>query len=183
MRRTIIKPLKQRIEPLLGNSFFDTSFSHQIRQAILKETFSVQSVPELYNENQYFSGHLTRVEAGSNASTVALRVVGGDGKGTQCLGYNRATLESKTQSRVTQTRHNIERERRKQHMLFSTVLRVYVIIYFLHLPPSALLSNIFFSHPDLFHSNHASSQSLQTPSGNIIYFYVIISILGMRNIG
>jgi hypothetical protein len=27
-----------------------------------------------------------RVEAGSNTSTVALRVVGGDGKVTQCLG-------------------------------------------------------------------------------------------------
>jgi hypothetical protein len=28
----------------------------------------------------------TRVEAGSNTSTVALRVVGGDEKGIQCLG-------------------------------------------------------------------------------------------------
>jgi hypothetical protein len=28
----------------------------------------------------------SRVEAGSNISTVALRVVGGDEKGTQCLG-------------------------------------------------------------------------------------------------
>jgi hypothetical protein len=27
----------------------------------------------------------SRVEAGPNTSTVALRVVGGDGKGTQCL--------------------------------------------------------------------------------------------------
>jgi hypothetical protein len=33
-----------------------------------------------------------RVEAGSSASTVALRVVGGDENGTQCLGYNWATL-------------------------------------------------------------------------------------------
>jgi hypothetical protein len=32
------------------------------------------------------------VEAGSNTSTVALRVVGGDEKGTQCLGYNWAAL-------------------------------------------------------------------------------------------
>jgi hypothetical protein len=29
---------------------------------------------------------LSRVEAGSNTSTVNLRVVGGDEKGTQCLG-------------------------------------------------------------------------------------------------
>jgi hypothetical protein len=33
-----------------------------------------------------------RVEAGSNTSTVALRVVGGAEKGTLCLGYNRATM-------------------------------------------------------------------------------------------
>jgi hypothetical protein len=30
---------------------------------------------------------LPRLEAGSNTSTVALRVVGGDGKGTQYLGH------------------------------------------------------------------------------------------------
>jgi hypothetical protein len=34
----------------------------------------------------------SRVEAGSNTSTVALRVVGGDEKRAQCLGYNPATL-------------------------------------------------------------------------------------------
>jgi hypothetical protein len=33
-----------------------------------------------------------RLEAGSNTSTVTLRVVGGDEKGTQYLGYNWATL-------------------------------------------------------------------------------------------
>jgi hypothetical protein len=32
------------------------------------------------------------MEAGSNTSTVALRVIGGDEKGTQCLGDNWATL-------------------------------------------------------------------------------------------
>jgi hypothetical protein len=32
------------------------------------------------------------MEAGLNTSTVALRVVGGDEKGTQCLGYNSANL-------------------------------------------------------------------------------------------
>jgi hypothetical protein len=32
------------------------------------------------------------VEAGSNTSTVALRVVGGNEKGTQCLGDNWTTL-------------------------------------------------------------------------------------------
>jgi hypothetical protein len=32
------------------------------------------------------------MEAGSNTSTVALREVGGDEKGTQCLGHNWAIL-------------------------------------------------------------------------------------------
>jgi hypothetical protein len=36
--------------------------------------------------------YIARVEAGTNTSIVALRVVGGDEKGTQCLGYNRVTL-------------------------------------------------------------------------------------------
>jgi hypothetical protein len=35
---------------------------------------------------------LPRVEAGSNTSTVALRVVGGDEKGTRAWGYNWATM-------------------------------------------------------------------------------------------
>jgi hypothetical protein len=34
----------------------------------------------------------SRVETGSNNFTVAMRIVGDDEKGTQCLGYNRATL-------------------------------------------------------------------------------------------
>jgi hypothetical protein len=44
--------------------------------------FSTLSVPRCYS----------RVEAGPNTSTVALRVVGGDENGTQCLGCNWATL-------------------------------------------------------------------------------------------
>jgi hypothetical protein len=34
----------------------------------------------------------SRVETGSNTSTVALRVVGGDEKGTSAWGYNSATV-------------------------------------------------------------------------------------------
>jgi hypothetical protein len=34
----------------------------------------------------------SRLEAGSNTSAIALRVIGGDEKATQCLGYNQATL-------------------------------------------------------------------------------------------
>jgi hypothetical protein len=37
-------------------------------------------------------GALPRVEANSNTSTVALRVVRGNEKGTQCWGYNWATV-------------------------------------------------------------------------------------------
>jgi hypothetical protein len=42
--------------------------------------FPVRSVPRLYK------GSENRVEARSNASTLILRIVGGDEKGTQCLG-------------------------------------------------------------------------------------------------
>jgi hypothetical protein len=42
------------------------------------------SVQKSYLEDNWVNE--ARVEAGSNTSTVALRVVGGDGKGTQCLG-------------------------------------------------------------------------------------------------
>jgi hypothetical protein len=51
-------------------------------------TFSTWSVPRCYKQDQL----APRVQAGSNTSTVALRVVGRDEKGTQCLGYNWATL-------------------------------------------------------------------------------------------
>jgi hypothetical protein len=44
--------------------------------------FSVGAAPRLHNEEKLKA----RVEAGSNTSTVALRVVGGDEKGTRCLG-------------------------------------------------------------------------------------------------
>jgi hypothetical protein len=53
----------------------------------LEAVFSVLSVPRLYNEDQVgYKREIFRVEAGSNTSAVALRVVGGDEKGTQCLG-------------------------------------------------------------------------------------------------
>jgi hypothetical protein len=39
-----------------------------------------------------FDSRVSRVEAGSNNSTLALRVVGGNDKGPSACGYNRATL-------------------------------------------------------------------------------------------
>jgi hypothetical protein len=49
------------------------------------------SVPRLYNEIPRITEAVSRlalqgVEAGSNTTTVALRVVGGNETGTQCLG-------------------------------------------------------------------------------------------------
>jgi hypothetical protein len=65
----------------------------QLRDATTEElseaVFSVRSVPRLYNDETLTlirREAVSRVEAGSNTSTVALRVVGGDEKGTQCLG-------------------------------------------------------------------------------------------------
>jgi hypothetical protein len=52
----------------------------------MKQTFSVQPVPGLHNEGSCSAVLSSHVEAGSNISTVVLRVVGGDEKGTQCLG-------------------------------------------------------------------------------------------------
>jgi hypothetical protein len=46
----------------------------------------MQSVPRLYRENQLEFKVSTRVETGSNTSTVVLRVVVGKEKGTECLG-------------------------------------------------------------------------------------------------
>jgi hypothetical protein len=42
--------------------------------------------PEAMGPKEIVSERLARVEVGWNTSTVALRVVGGDEKGTQCLG-------------------------------------------------------------------------------------------------
>jgi hypothetical protein len=40
------------------------------------------SDPGLYNDSLFVAREITRVEAGSNTSTVTLRVVGGDEKGS-----------------------------------------------------------------------------------------------------
>jgi hypothetical protein len=44
------------------------------------------SAPRLYDSTDHVLVSVSRVEAGSNTSTVALRVVGADEKETQCLG-------------------------------------------------------------------------------------------------
>jgi hypothetical protein len=61
-------------------------FHSNERDSNNEETISTLSVPRCYNQNQTASDHYPRVEAGSNTFTVALRVIGGDEKETQCLG-------------------------------------------------------------------------------------------------
>jgi hypothetical protein len=48
--------------------------------------------PEVMKGGHVFDSALSRVEAGSNTSTVALRVVGGDEKEPRAGGYNWATM-------------------------------------------------------------------------------------------
>jgi hypothetical protein len=54
---------------------------------IIEETFSTRSVLRCYKQDQLAVAVTPRLEMGSNTSTAALRVVGGDEKGTQCLGH------------------------------------------------------------------------------------------------
>jgi hypothetical protein len=53
---------------------------------LLETMFSIRSVQRGYKRRDLRFGSGPRVEASSNTSTVALRVVGGDEKGTQFLG-------------------------------------------------------------------------------------------------
>jgi hypothetical protein len=58
---------------------------HTTIEELLEAVFSMQSMMKLYKEDQQDSKNVrgeSRVEAGSNTSTVALRVVGGDEKGS-----------------------------------------------------------------------------------------------------
>jgi hypothetical protein len=62
------------------------------RRCLAIDIFPVSAIPAfirhvtVYNQTGCGTITLSRVEAGSNTSTVALRVVGGDENGTQCLG-------------------------------------------------------------------------------------------------
>jgi hypothetical protein len=49
---------------------------------MMETVFSVGSVPRIYSEDPRLEACVFRVEAGSKTSTVALRVVGGDEKGS-----------------------------------------------------------------------------------------------------
>jgi hypothetical protein len=78
-------------EQLYGYILSPATREHEI----MEETFSVRSTPGLYNEDQLSLGDSSkeaRVEAGSNISTVALRVVGDDENEPSAWKYNWATL-------------------------------------------------------------------------------------------
>jgi hypothetical protein len=51
----------------------------------MEEAFATRSMPRFYNHGQ-LATLLSRVQPGYSNSTIALQVVGGDEKGTQCLG-------------------------------------------------------------------------------------------------
>jgi hypothetical protein len=58
------------------------------KEGLLEAVFIVGSTPRLYSQDPRpaeFKEFSPSVEAGSNTSTVALRIVQGDEKGTQCL--------------------------------------------------------------------------------------------------
>jgi hypothetical protein len=62
--------------------------------------FSVGSLPTLYNEDKLPVWKRTRVEAGTNTSTVTLRVVGGEEKGSlksEAVKYGHESQGTRTQ--------------------------------------------------------------------------------------
>jgi hypothetical protein len=65
--------------------------------------FSQTSVPRCYKGDELGVGTITRVEAGSNTSTVTLRVVGGDEKGnlkSETVKYDRESQGTRTRERL-----------------------------------------------------------------------------------
>jgi hypothetical protein len=65
---------------------------HAAIELLLETVFSTLSVQEDYKEDSWGDPVSSRVDAGWITSTVTVRDIGGDEKGTQCLGYNWATL-------------------------------------------------------------------------------------------
>jgi hypothetical protein len=70
-----------RGDPIIGNYSVNT-FPRKLpeMELLLRDGAFCRTAPRLYNEDLRQLGLGTRVEAGSNTSTVTLRVVGGDEK-------------------------------------------------------------------------------------------------------
>jgi hypothetical protein len=72
--------MRNNTEPLLASG------QHAKMEVLLEAVFSTDPLQGIITLPAELNVVELRVEAGSNTSKVALRVVGGDGKGTQCLG-------------------------------------------------------------------------------------------------
>jgi hypothetical protein len=91
---------RPRKEQLYNSCCWETAsqtsiFARQRLETVTGTVFSMRSVPRCYKQdswsNELFDWRgerVARVEAGLNTSTVALLVIGGDEKGTQCPGNN-----------------------------------------------------------------------------------------------
>jgi hypothetical protein len=67
---------------------------HDNEYSQLETVFFIRSMQRVYKEDNLWDSisNTSAIASLSNTPAMALRVVGGDKKGTQCLGYNRATL-------------------------------------------------------------------------------------------
>jgi hypothetical protein len=77
--------------------------AHATMEELLEAVFSVRSMPRLHNDEQLRLFSHTRVEAGSNTSTVTLRVVGGEEKGnlkSETVKYGRKSQGTRTRERL-----------------------------------------------------------------------------------
>jgi hypothetical protein len=72
-------------DPSLGNGLVNTFLLQRLRMQWGKR-YVVYAVRAEKLKREFGQQSVLRVEAGSNASTVTLRVVGGDEKGAQFLG-------------------------------------------------------------------------------------------------
>jgi hypothetical protein len=108
---------------------------------LLQTMFSTRSVQMGYKKNSSKNNSVTRVEAGSNTSTVTLRVVGGDEKGSlksetvKCGRESRVARDSDLRKTALarasstykrQTRPLVrEGAPQKQHHNFQTVINIW----------------------------------------------------------
>jgi hypothetical protein len=60
----------------------DVFYVVRVTHSDMRHVFSVGSNPRLYNESLFVARGISRVEARSNTSTIALRVLGGDENGS-----------------------------------------------------------------------------------------------------
>jgi hypothetical protein len=89
-------------EAVFSTLFVSIATSYNNRK-LFGEVFSVEFVQNQYMISCHYNSHPTRVEAGSNTSTVTLRVVGGDEKGS----LKSETVKYGHESQMTRTREKL----------------------------------------------------------------------------